>query len=188
MKIRFDMEFTGLHKGTTLISLGMIAQNRRTFYAEFTDYDQSQVNDWIRDNVIANLSKDEEDLKTFADTTIKGNRYEVLDALLNWFEENDYKEIEFVSDVCHYDFILLIDLISGNALDMPSWISPVCHDINYDIASYFCLTETQAFNKSREAILDYFRTKVDGKKHNAIYDARVIDRIDHIINLTRERP
>ncbi len=34
MNIYFDTEFTGLHKNTTLISIGMIAENGRTFYAE----------------------------------------------------------------------------------------------------------------------------------------------------------
>ena len=187
MKFKFDMEFTGLHKGTTLVSLGIVAHNGETFYAEFTDYDQNQINDWIQENVIDNLSKDKKDLKTFANITIKDNQYVISHALMGWLE-SFHCNIEFVSDVCHYDFILLIDLLAGNALDMPEFISPVCHDINYDIASYFGLTETQAFDKNREEILDYFITKVDGNKHNAIYDARVIALIDHLINLTRERP
>lgn len=37
MKIFFDTEFTGLHKDTTLISLGMISEDGRRFYAEFND-------------------------------------------------------------------------------------------------------------------------------------------------------
>ena len=51
-KIFFDCEFTGLHKNTTLISIGLISDCGKTFYAEFTDY---QVDDWIRDNVISKL-------------------------------------------------------------------------------------------------------------------------------------
>jgi len=34
-RIFFDTEFTGLHKDTTLISIGLIAEDGRTFYAEF---------------------------------------------------------------------------------------------------------------------------------------------------------
>jgi hypothetical protein len=37
-KIFFDTEFTGLHQGTTLISIGLISECGKTFYAEFTDY------------------------------------------------------------------------------------------------------------------------------------------------------
>ena len=52
MKIFFDTEFTGLHKDTTLISLGAISEDGQTFYAEFTDYDKSQVDGWIHDHII----------------------------------------------------------------------------------------------------------------------------------------
>ena len=38
MRIFFDTEFTGLHQNTTLISIGCIDENGRTFYAESTDY------------------------------------------------------------------------------------------------------------------------------------------------------
>jgi hypothetical protein len=55
MKIFFDTEFTGLHKNTTLISIGLISEDGKTFYAEFTDYDKSQVDSWLQENVINNL-------------------------------------------------------------------------------------------------------------------------------------
>ena len=58
MKIFLDTEFTGLHKNTSLISLGMVDERGRTFYAEFTDYDESQCDDWIQKNVINNLIND----------------------------------------------------------------------------------------------------------------------------------
>ena len=47
MNLYFDTEFTGLHKDTTLISLGIISEDNRTFYAEFSDYNKSQVDNWI---------------------------------------------------------------------------------------------------------------------------------------------
>lgn len=55
MPIYFDMEFTGLHQTTTLISIGCISQNGNQFYAEFPGFDTSQVDDWIQENVIDNL-------------------------------------------------------------------------------------------------------------------------------------
>ena len=42
MKIFFDTEFTGLHKDTTLISIGLIDKYGRTLYGEFSDYDESK--------------------------------------------------------------------------------------------------------------------------------------------------
>ena len=50
-----DMEFTGLHQHTTLISIGLESDCGKSFYAEFTDYDESQVDEWIQENVIENL-------------------------------------------------------------------------------------------------------------------------------------
>ena len=43
MKIFFDTEFTGLHKNTTLVSIGFISEDGRTFYAECNDFDWDQV-------------------------------------------------------------------------------------------------------------------------------------------------
>ena len=172
MKIFFDSEFTGLHKDTTLISIGMVAENEDSFYAEFDDYNKEQLNDWLEENVIANLSKNQEDLETFANTVQKGGRFVVWHSLMAWLDKFD--EIEFISDVCHYDFVLLIDLICRDAISMPKNISPICHDINYDIASWFNISDEEAFNKNREDILEYFNIMIDGSKHNAIYDAKVI--------------
>ena len=41
-----------MEKDTTLISLGIVADNGKKFYAEFTDYDESQCDEWIKENVI----------------------------------------------------------------------------------------------------------------------------------------
>ena len=57
MKLFFDTEFTGLQKDTTLISLGVVAEDGSCFYGKFTDYNQEQVNDWIEDNVLAKSLK-----------------------------------------------------------------------------------------------------------------------------------
>lgn len=55
MKIFFDTEFTGLHKETTLISIGMIAEDGRELYCELKDYDKTQIDDWLKDNVLTSL-------------------------------------------------------------------------------------------------------------------------------------
>ena len=62
MNIYFDCEFTWLHQNTTLISIWLISECWKTFYAEFTDYDKSQVNEWIQENVISNLIINDKDV------------------------------------------------------------------------------------------------------------------------------
>ena len=51
-----DFEFTGLHIKTTPISIGLITDCGHKFYAEFNDYDKTQCDDWITENVIKKLS------------------------------------------------------------------------------------------------------------------------------------
>jgi len=157
MKLFFDTEFTGLHKDTTLISIGIVSEDGRKFYAEFTDYDESQCNDWIKENVIKNLK-------------LAGMGVGVSDT-----DENPPLRI-VMGD------ILLIDLLTngGTALDLPENISAVCHDLNMDIARHFHVSDLEAFDMSREKIMnDLCKTEdiVTGNKHNSLYDAEVIKAI-----------
>ena len=186
MKIFFDTEFTGLHKNTTLISIGLIDENERVFYAEFTDYDKSQCDDWIKEHVIDNLLYKHFDKEGEPNTiAIFGNKYYakgdkryVKNQLTEWLSE--YDSIELVSDVCHYDMVLFIDLF-GTAFDLPQNVNPACHDINQDIARYYELSEKEAFDFSREEILQNNAIVIDGYKHNSLYDAKVIKTIYEII-------
>ena len=55
-RVFYDAEFTGLHRDTTLISIGLYCPEYGCyFYGEFNDYDESQVDDWIREHVLENL-------------------------------------------------------------------------------------------------------------------------------------
>ena len=178
MKIYFDSEFTGLHKNTTLISIGLIDEIGRSFYAEFSDYDKYQCDDWIKENVLANLIyKDHKWTDKIADTQVHGTKEEIAKALREWLSYYKKPINELVSDVCHYDMVLFISIF-GTAFDLPKNISPVCHDINADIARYLKITETEAFDESREGLLARFGVTIEGRKHNALYDAFVIRALD----------
>lgn len=185
MNIYFDTEFTGLHKDTTLISIGLVDEEDRLFYAEFTDYNKDQVDDWIRKNVINNLQLPDESPSTvFTHNSnnewfIRSDKSTISSALNTWLLP--YENITFVSDVCNYDSVLLTDLITngGTASDMPKKISPVVYDINYDIAKYYKVPITEAFDMSREDIIANFH--ISGIKHNALYDAKVIKTIYNFI-------
>ena len=214
MKLFFDTEFTGLRKDTTLISIGIVSEDGRKFYAELTDYNENQCNKWINENVVKNLhlphipwhSKCTEDIKKLEEDgyvisqnphipregaileydyfksdnenmTALGDSNWIGIALNEWLKQFD--TIQFVSDVCHYDFVLLIDLITkgGTALDLPLNISVACHDINQDIAQHFGVTDAEAFDMSREQIMNDLcgsEAIVTGDKHNSLYDAEVI--------------
>lgn len=181
MLLFFDMEFTGLRQNTTPISIGIVSEDGKKFYAEFTDYDESQCNDWITENVTSELMYDTEKWhEGIADRQTHGIKKIISYALKDWLQQ--FKTIQFVSDVCHYDFILLIDLLTngGTALDLPENISAVCHDLNMDIARHFHVSDRKAFDMSREQIMNELCGSEDivtGNKHNSLYDAEVIKAI-----------
>ena len=182
MKIFFDTEFTGLHKNTTLISIGLVDENNRTFYAEFSDYDESQCDEWIRENVIKHLRLGAYEHYGFHNNNTEafGNKKFIKEKLADWLSK--YDEVELVSDCCHYDMVLFIDIF-GSAFDIPKQINPACHDINQDIATYYKISEREAFDISREDILSSNNFIVDEEimKHNALFDAQVIKEIYNIV-------
>lgn len=178
MNLFFDTEFTGLHKDTTLVSIGIVAENEKKFYAEFTDCDESQYDDWIRENVLKHtiLGGNETLAKRLGEdsntTVVLGSKADIRYELGEWLKRFD--EVQFISDVCHYDMVLLIDIFGG-AFDLPKNVSSVCHDINQDIAKHYGISERKAFNKKREDVLaELCCSFIAGDKHNALYDAEVI--------------
>lgn len=184
----FDTEFTGLRKDTTLISIGIVSDTGDRFYAELTDYDEGMCDEWIEKNVLdhlvlsGNAELEESMAADNKTTTVIGSKEDVRRELMEWLEmdanfDSDYTAV-FVSDVSHYDMVLLIDLLVGNAKMLPKFITPACHDINQDIAMILDISEKAAFDISREQLLaDRGIALPKGQKHNALYDAEVIKAI-----------
>lgn len=193
--VYFDCEFTGLQKETDLISIGLVDYYGRTFYAEFTDYRKELISEdnrkWMKENVIANLTHPD-DVTEGNDWTITGTKEKVRAKLFEWLQPFFDRTImvQFVSDVCHYDFVLLIDLLmnGGDALGLSkSLMSPVCYDLNSDIALLLDRDENAnqqnymptrlAFDVSREELakqLDPTLEFDEDDKHNALHDAKII--------------
>ena len=166
MKIFFNCEFTGLHKNTTLISMGLTADDGKEFYCEFTDYAEDQVDEWIRENVIKNLmfaDQEEFSRRLGSVTFVKGDKEKIAKELFKWLQQ--YKTVELWSDCHHYDVVLFHDIFGG-AFSIPDNI----YYIPYDISTVFKIYGIDP-DISREAFID---RPIAGKKHNALYDARVI--------------
>lgn len=178
MKIFFDTEFTGLHQLTTLISIGIIADTGETFYAEFIDYELSQVDDWIKENVIVNLLLGSPDtsypigIPKPADETVKGyTRNVIVNDLKDWlykiadkYLEHDGK-MEVWSDCLAYDWVLFCEPFGG-ALHIPECL----YYIPFDLAT---LLKAKGIDPdvNRE---EFAGMTEGGPKHNALWDAKVI--------------
>lgn len=160
-----DSEFTGLTKDATLISLGLVADTGATFYSEFTDYDETQVNEWIQENVISNLLFRDYSVvlpKANLDhVRVKGTREAIVPILTEWL--NQFQDIQIWADVCAYDWVLFCDLFGG-AMQLPSNI----YYIPFDIST---LLLARGYNPDiqRELLID----QPQEGKHNALYDARI---------------
>jgi len=161
MRVFFDTEFTGLHQNTTLISIGCIAENGQTFYAELTDYDKDQIDEWLQNNVINNLSKNSNELHTMADSTVSGNKAKVALALTLWLQQFD--SVEIWSDCLAYDWVLFNHLF-GHAFNIPKNV----YYIPFDICTLMIVKGVDP-DISREEFAE-----LDGDKHNALHDAKVI--------------
>lgn len=123
MKIFFDTEFTGLHQSTTLISIGLISESDRTFYAEFNDYNQAQLNDWLRDHVMPHLQFRDIDIAMpeldLEHHVMKASRPIVKETLSKWIAQFD--AVEMWADCPAYDWVLFGALFGG-ALNIPQQI------------------------------------------------------------------
>jgi hypothetical protein len=161
----FDTEFTGLHQKTTLISIGLIAETGEIFYAEFTDYDSSQVDGWITENVISKLDLDGSYPHNVKNLLIKGDRNVIKQELERWFSQ--FEKVEIWSDCLSFDWVLFCELF-GHAFNIPKNI----FYIPFDICTLFKAKGIDP-DVSREtfACLD-----IEGEqsKHNAMWDVRVI--------------
>lgn len=151
MKVFFDTEFTGLHKNTTLISIGMVAEDGRELYRELNDYNLLDVDEWLENNVIANL-----------DGSNSVNTKQLAKDIEQFIEP--YDKVEIWSDCLAYDWVLFCN-IWGHAFNIPKKI----YYIPFDICTLFKIKGVDP-DVNRES----FSGMTGGPKHNALWDAKVI--------------
>ena len=188
-KIYFDTEFTGLHQNTTLISIGLLSECGKTFYAEFTDYNKAQIDGWLQENVISKLKFSDKITASCGgwehyinDTGKYSNALEmtlakkdmsefecigktpmIKNRLEKWLSQ--FEEVEMWSDCLSYDWVLF-NQIFGHAFNIPKNV----FYIPFDICTLF-----HARGIDPDINRDDFSVLREGSiKHNSLWDARVI--------------
>jgi hypothetical protein len=174
-KVFLDTEFTGLRKDTTLISIGLVSECGKKFYAEFLDYNKSQVDDWIRDNVISKLRLsgyiNESNNEFFyrnndpLNFEVIGLKWMIAKHLESWFSQFEF--VEIWSDTLAFDWTLFVDIF-GTAFDIPENV----YYIPFDIATAFKIAGIDP-DISREKYA-YGEHYSEMPKHNALWDAETI--------------
>lgn len=192
-RLFFDTEFTGLHKNTTLISIGIVSECGKKFYAELTDYDKTQLNDWLNKNVIANLyltdeffgnpkpihgSNELDKTKPIAfwddeDLYVRGDKEFLKKELTNWFRwlaehQENFEKFEIWSDCLAYDWVLFNDIF-GTAFDIPKEV----YYIPFDICPIMLEANVDPDINREEYAFDG-KIPEDVRKHNALWDAEII--------------
>ena len=157
VNVYFDTEFTGLRQGTTLLSIGMVTDDNRSFYAVSCQYDRNQVDEWIRENVMPRLY-----LPSGADVEyIDKAEWAIGLAIKNFLAPHE--RVEMWSDCLAYDWVLFCQLFGG-AMHIPNNV----YYIPFDLSTLFKLKGIDP-DVNREEFAG-----LGGEKHNALYDAKVI--------------
>ena len=190
-KLFLDTEFTGLHQKTTLISIGIVSECGKEFYAEFTDYDKSQINEWLQENVIDNLLYTDKITKAVggwenwkSDNNSYSNALEmalsqddadmsifhcigtttvIANRLRRWLSQ--FEQVEVWSDCLAYDWVLF-NQIFGHAFMIPANV----YYIPFDICTIFKAKDIDP-DISRE---EYSEMESGIGKHSSLWDAHVI--------------
>ena len=196
--VYYDAEFTGLHRNTTPISIALTTDIPSVyFYAEFNDYDESQINDWLRDNVIANLPYNNLNSVTLKNVIIldsennlhnvkmKGSRQDVAAALQVWLQSlvlvRGGDKVQFYTDCYAYDWLIMNDLLcaDGNALNLPEYASYIPMDLSTALQLNGIDPDiTREEFAGSKAVSDLKNTEPfsrwgEDMKHNCLWDASI---------------
>jgi len=181
-KIFFDTEFTGLHQKTTLISIGLVSECGKMFYAELNDFDKTQIDDWLQKNVIDNLEMQTSragiarKYKHLNKTVFFGSMKGLKNALSDWLKQFD--NVIMWSDCLAYDWVLFNEIF-GHAFNIPKNV----YYIPMDLCTLFEIKgidpdisreEFAHIENMKLANGKYPETEKDIKKHNALFDALII--------------
>jgi hypothetical protein len=195
MKIFFDTKYTGLFQHTTLISIGMVDEKcESTFYAEFSDFDQLQVSDTLYQNVILNLRfhgnegkgipkfgetlvfEADEDWETSEETRSYGDTEYVAKKIKRWLA--NYEKVEMWTDYLAYNWCVLFNQLWGHTFKMPDNV----YYIPFDLCTLFKVKGIDP-GINRET---FCGEKHGRKKHNALWDAMVIQSCYEVLMGSKE--
>lgn len=115
MKYWFDTEFIEDGKTIDLISIGVVAEDGREFYAEIAECDHSRASEWVKQNVIPHLSGLRRDSYT---------RRHAAKAIREFMGD----EPEIWAYYADYDWVVLCQLF-GTMMDLPKGWPMYCRDV-----------------------------------------------------------
>ena len=152
MRVYLDTEFTQFTQ-PQLISIGLVADSGREFYAVMKRFPLKQCSAFVREVVLPIIEH-------WPSATL--DRSELRQSLMKWFNEST-EPLEIVCDFAT-DAELLIALIDGER-------DPALRQFN--IASFAVLSVTQC-EQINDAVDNYFTAPRQWPRHHALEDARAL--------------
>jgi hypothetical protein len=129
LKYFFDTEFIEDGRTIDLISIGIVAEDGREYYAISTEFDESKASDWVKENVIAHLPKPE--MKKHGDYWLQHwpvgyvPHSEIAEEVLAFVGDDTP---EFWAYYADYDWVAFCQLF-GTMMDLPKGWPYFCLDI-----------------------------------------------------------
>lgn len=115
MRYFFDTEFSEDGRTIELISIGIVAEDGREYYAISAEFDPYFANKWVFDNVIAQLETDLERL----------TRSQIAREILDFIGTDNPEIWAYYAD---YDWVVLCQLF-GRMIDLPKGWPMFCRDL-----------------------------------------------------------
>jgi hypothetical protein len=109
----FDTEFIEDGKTIDLISIGIVGEDGREFYAESEECDLAKASPWVRDNVLPHLRH------------VRLPRADIATAIVEFVGT---EKPEFWAYYADYDWVALCQLF-GTMMDLPKGWPMYCRDI-----------------------------------------------------------
>jgi len=112
MKYFLDTEFIEDGKTIDLLSIGIVAEDGRTYYAESSECDLTRASDWVKENVLPHLLGE------------KKTRKQIAEDIISFARINP----EFWGYYADYDWVALCQLY-GRMIDLPKGWPMYCRDL-----------------------------------------------------------
>jgi len=178
-----DTEFIEDGKTIDLISIGIVCEDGREYYAQLCEYDPRKASSWVKENVLRNivfcpnysdladsqpyLHRDGQCLnpdRSFLKECPWRDRTYLQHEIKQFFNS---EKIELWSWCGSYDHVALCQLF-GTMVDVPSQFPHYIKDLQYVLDEH--------------GISDDELPQQEGRAHNALYDAKHIEKLwGHIV-------
>jgi len=140
-----DTEFDENGKTIELISIALVSEDGREYYAESSEFDPNACNDWVKANVLPQL------------TGPRKTRAQIAEDIRHLLLNGDGRKPEVWAYFADYDWVALCQLF-GRMVDLPNGFPMFCLDLKQSM-------HLNAIGKEQ-------LPKQTAGEHNALADAR----------------